>query len=70
MRSNRMVIRAEADKSVKSQTPSVDRSNPENIEAGNVSNENAEKRADIGKDRAPSPTGTVYPVCACASRVS
>lgn len=58
MRSNRMVIRAEADKSVKSQTPSVDRSKPENIEAGNISNENAEKRADIGKDRAPTPTGT------------
>lgn len=53
-----MAVRAEADKSVTSQTPNVDRSKTENIEAGNISNENAEKRADIGKTREPTPTGT------------
>lgn len=53
-----MSVRAEADKSVNSQTPNVDRSKTENIEAGNISNENAEKRADIGKTREPTPTGT------------
>ena len=31
----------------------VDRSDTRNIEAGNISNENAERRADIGKDRIP-----------------
>jgi len=31
----------------------VDRSDTRNIEAGNISKENAEKRADIGKDRIP-----------------
>lgn len=54
-----MSIRAEADKSVKSQTPDVDRSKASNIEPGNISNENAEKRADIGKTREPTPTGNV-----------
>ena len=53
-----MTVRAEADKSVKSQTPNVNRDKTENIEAGNISNENAEKRADIGKTREPTPTGT------------
>ena len=53
-----MSIRAEADKSVESQTPNVNRNKTENIEAGNISNENAEKRADIGKNREPTPAGT------------
>lgn len=53
VRSNRMTIRAEADKSKKAETPTVDRSKTENIEAGNISNEGAEKRADIGKTREP-----------------
>jgi len=57
-----MGVRAEADKSVNSQTPNVDRSKTENIEAGNISNENAEKRADIGKTREPTPAGTT---CLC-----
>ena len=57
VRGNRISIRAEADKSVESQTPSVNRNKTENIEAGNISNENAEKRADIGKTREPTPTG-------------
>ena len=52
-----MVIRAETDKSIEAKAPTVDRSKPENIEAGNISNENAERRADIGKERAPTPTG-------------
>lgn len=52
-----MSIRAEADKSVESQTPNVNRNKTENIEAGNISNENAEKRADIGKGREPTPAG-------------
>ena len=52
-----MSIRAEADKSIKSDTGNVDRSKTQNIEAGNISNENAEKRADIGKTREPTPTG-------------
>ena len=57
LRCNRMVIRAEADKSIEAKAPNVDRSKTENIEAGNISNENAEKRADIGKTREPTPTG-------------
>ncbi|KAL0035380.1 hypothetical protein WJX77_003777 [Trebouxia sp. C0004] len=56
VRNNRMAVRAEADKSVNSQTPNADRSKTENIEAGNISNENAEKRADIGKTREPTPS--------------
>lgn len=52
-----MVIRAEADKSIEAKAPNVDRSKTENIEAGNISNENAEKRADIGKTREPTPSG-------------
>ncbi|KAK9842648.1 hypothetical protein WJX74_000095 [Apatococcus lobatus] len=32
----------------------VDRTDTRNIEAGNLSNENAERRADIGKERIPS----------------
>ena len=54
-----MVVRAESDESIKAKTPQVDRSKPENIEAGNISNENAEKRADIGKTREPTPAGTI-----------
>jgi len=64
VRNTRMAVRAEADKSVNSQTPNVDRSKTENIEAGNISSENAEKRADIGKTREPTPTGTI---CLCKS---
>ena len=52
-----MTVRAETDESIKSKTPTVDRSKTENIEAGNISNENAEKRADIGKTREPTPAG-------------
>ena len=58
VRGNRMSVRAETDKSVESKTPDVNRNKPENIEAGNISNENAEKRADIGKNREPTPAGT------------
>ena len=58
-RLNRLMIRAEADKSTKSEVPTVDRSKTENIEAGNISNENAEKRADIGKTREPTPAGKI-----------
>ena len=61
VRNSRFSVRAEADKSVKSQTPDVDRSKVENIEPGNISNESAEKRADIGKDRPPTPTGITLP---------
>lgn len=57
VRNSRFSVRAEADKSVKAQTPDVDRSKIENIEPGNISNEAAEKRADIGKERPPTPTG-------------
>lgn len=67
-----MSIRAEADKSVESQTPNVNRNKTENIEAGNISNENAEKRADIGKDREPTPAGEMqarHLVC-CSCRPS
>lgn len=33
--------------------PTVDQSKTENIQPGNISNENAEKRADIGATRPP-----------------
>ena len=61
-----MSVRAEADKSVKSETPTVDRSKTQNIEPGNISNEGAEKRADIGKTREPTPGGTAA-VLKCSS---
>lgn len=67
VRGNRMSIRAEADKSVESQTPNVNRNKTENIEAGNLSNENAEKRADIGKSREPTPAGTSAIIELCVS---
>ena len=74
VRGNRLSVRAETDKSVESQTPNVNRNKTENIEAGNLSNENAEKRADIGKTREPTPAGKgtpvdVFPVCDYAVEV-
>jgi len=52
-RNSRLIVRAEEDKSIKAQNPVVDRSDTRNIEAGNVTPEGAEKRADIGKERKP-----------------
>jgi len=47
-----LLVRAEKTDD-KTWTENVDRSKIEQVEAGNLSNENAEKRADIGKDRLP-----------------
>ena len=41
----------------------MDRSNVSNVEPGNISNENAEKRADIGKTRPPTFTEAQVLVC-------
>jgi len=41
----------------------VDRTDTRNIEAGNLSNENAERRADIGKERIPSFPGEEASLC-------
>ena len=43
--------------------PSVDQSKVENIAAGNISNENAEKRADLGATRPPTLFGEYISVC-------
>ena len=63
VRPNRLVVRAEeekpgekivADVDQYEKVPTgVDRTDTRNIEAGNISNENAERRADIGKERIP-----------------
>ena len=39
--------------------PAIDQTKPENIVPGNISNENAERRADIGATRPPTLLGTL-----------
>ena len=67
------VARAEIKQDVdqKMVTPDVDRSDVSQVEAGNLSNENAEKRADIGKSRSPDLFGEALPrLCRDAGRSS
>lgn len=48
--------------------PKVDQSKVENIAAGNISNENAEKRADLGATRPPTLFGKRINQLCCVSR--
>ncbi len=73
-RPNRLVVRAEEEKpgekivsdvdQYEKVPTGVDRTDTRNIEAGNISNENAERRADIGKERIPTFPGDCQPILA------